>query len=329
VHHLLIDLLGGHLSTEAGRGGKVLSATRVASGHHVLAVEHLGDKLRDRGGVVILGVGGRERGKADQEEVKTREGDKVDGKLSEIRVKLTREAEGASDTRHDLGNEVVQVTIRGGGQLEGTEANIVESLVINAHYLISVLNELVSREGSVVRLNYGVGDLRGGDDGEGTHHTVGELLTDLRDKESTHTRTGSTTERVGNLETLEAIASLSLLADDVEDVIYELSTLSVVSLGPVVTSTALSRDEGVGAEHLSELATTDSVKSSRLCGYMLGKNIFTQRHRVQRRRGEFGPAIPNKEKGCAFLAGKGHFAPSVLTKESNNGPKKRWTTIIF
>ena len=49
-------------------------------------------------------------------------------------------------------------------------------------------------------LDNGVGDLRGWHDGVGRHHTVGVLLTDLGDQESTHTRTGTTTKRVGDLE---------------------------------------------------------------------------------------------------------------------------------
>jgi hypothetical protein len=106
--------------------------------------------------------------------VETREGDQVNGQLAEIRVELTREAERASNTRHNLRDEVVQITIRGRGELEGTEADIIESLVIDAENLIGVLNELVSREGGVVRLNDGVGNLGRGDNGECAHHSVGE-----------------------------------------------------------------------------------------------------------------------------------------------------------
>jgi hypothetical protein len=66
--------------------------------------------------------------------------------------------------------------------------------------------------------------LGGGDDGESAHHAVRELLTDLGDEEGTHTGTGTTTERVGDLETLEAVTALGLAADDVEDRVDELGT---------------------------------------------------------------------------------------------------------
>ncbi len=64
--------------------------------------------------------------------------------------------------------------------------------------------------------------LWGRDDGEGTHHPVGVLLSDLGDEEGTHACTGTTAEGVSNLETLEAVGRLSLTADDIEDGVDEL-----------------------------------------------------------------------------------------------------------
>jgi hypothetical protein len=119
-------------------------------------------------------------------------------------------------------------------------------------------------KGGVVRLNDGVRDLGRGHNREGGHHSVGELLADLGDQESTHTGTSTTTERVGDLETLKAVAALSLTADNIEDVVNQLSTLSVVTLGPVVASTGLAENEVVRAEKLTEGTSTDGVHGTRL-----------------------------------------------------------------
>ncbi len=54
------------------------------------------------------------------------------------------------------------------------------------------------------------------------------------------------------------------LADDVHDGIDELSTLSVVSLSPVVSGSALSKDKVVGAEDLSKGSRADGVHGSGL-----------------------------------------------------------------
>ena len=106
--------------------------------------------------------------------------------------------------------------------------------------------------------------LGGRDDGEGAHDTVGVLLTDLGDQERSHTRSGSTTEGVDQLESLNAVAALSLLTHDVQDGVDQLGTLSVVTLGPVVTSSGLTEDEVVRAEELTEGTSADGVHGTGL-----------------------------------------------------------------
>jgi hypothetical protein len=137
-------------------------------------------------------------------------------------------------------------------------------LVVNAEGLVGVLNKLVDGEGSVVGLHNGIRDLRGRYNREGGHHTVGELLADFGDQKRTHTSTSTTTKGMGDLETLEAVAALSLAADDIEDLVDQLGTLSVVTLCPVITSTRLTENEVVGAKELSKRSGTDSVHGTRL-----------------------------------------------------------------
>lgn len=264
IAHLVLDLLHRDLTAEDGRAGEVAAVAEVRGGHHVLGVEHLLGQLGDGDGAEAVAAAAGEGSEADHEEVETREGNHVDGQLAEVGVELARETETGGNTGHDGGDQVVQVTVRGVGKLEGTHANVVQSFVVDTEGLVRVLNELVNGESSVVRLDNGVGDLGGGNDGEGGHHTVGELLTDLGDQEGTHTGTGTTTEGVGDLETLEAVTGLSLTTDNVDNVVNELSTLSVVTLGPVVTSTGLTEDEVVGAEELTEGTGTDGVHGTGL-----------------------------------------------------------------
>ena len=88
------------------------------------------------------------------------EGDKVDSELSEVGVELTRESEAAGDSGDGSGDEMVKITVGRGGELEGSEADIVKSFVIDDHNFIGVLNELMDGEGGVVRLDNGIGNLR-------------------------------------------------------------------------------------------------------------------------------------------------------------------------
>ena len=64
------------------------------------------------------------------------------------------------------------------------------------------------------------------------------------------------------MESLEAIATFSFLSDDIEDGVNEFSTFSVVTLGPVVTSTGLTENEVIWSEELSEWASSDGVHGS-------------------------------------------------------------------
>jgi len=55
---------------------------------------------------------------------------------------------------------MIQVTVCGGGELQGSEADVVEGLVVNAVGLVGVLDQLVDGQGGVVGLDDGVRNLR-------------------------------------------------------------------------------------------------------------------------------------------------------------------------
>ena len=47
---------------------------------------------------------------------------------------------------------MVQVSVGGGGQFQGPEADVIQSLVVDAIGLVCVLNQLMYGEGGIVRL---------------------------------------------------------------------------------------------------------------------------------------------------------------------------------
>ena len=143
-----------------------------------------------------------------------------------------------------------------------TEANIVQGLVIENHALIGVLYELMHGKRGVVGLDNSVAYFGTREDRERKHDSVGVLLSDLGDEEGSHTGSSTTTEGVGDLETLEAIATFSFLSDDIEDGVDELGTLGIVTLGPVVTGTSLSENEVVWSKELTEWSSSDGVHGS-------------------------------------------------------------------
>ena len=54
---------------------------------------------------------------------------------------------------------MVEVTIGWGGEFEGSETNVIKSLVIDDHDFVGVLDQLMDRESSVIWLNDGIGYL--------------------------------------------------------------------------------------------------------------------------------------------------------------------------
>ena len=117
--HLVGNNFAGNLSSEHHCAGEVSSVTGVGSAHHVLSVECLLGKLRDRQDTVRLDVGCRERCETNQEEVETWEGDQVHGELSEIAVQLTRESKRTCCSGNGVGNQVIQVRVGWVGKLQG------------------------------------------------------------------------------------------------------------------------------------------------------------------------------------------------------------------
>jgi len=75
---------------------------------------------------------------------------------------------GESQTTGNSGNggrdQMVQISVSGGGQLQSSEADVVQGFVVNNHTFVGVFNQLMDGQGGVVGFNDGVGDLGGWDD---------------------------------------------------------------------------------------------------------------------------------------------------------------------
>ena len=63
---------------------------------------------------------------------------------------------------------------------------------------------------------------------------------------------------------LQTIAALGLFADDIENGIDQFGTFSVVTFGPVVTSTRLSENEVIRSEQLAERSRSNGIHRARL-----------------------------------------------------------------
>jgi hypothetical protein len=238
--------------------------TRISGAHHVLGIELLLGEFRDGQGSVLLRSTRSERGKSNHEKVETREGDHVDSKFAKIAVKLARKSEAASGAADSSRHKMVKISVSGGGKLKSSEANVVQGLIIKSEALVGILHKLMDRKCGIVGFHDGVRHLGGRDDGIGRHDSVRVFLTDLGDQQGSHTRSSTTTHGVSQLETLKAVRGLGFFTDNIKHGVDQLSTLGVMSLGPVVTSSGLTEDKVVRSEELSKRTGTDGVHGTRL-----------------------------------------------------------------
>jgi len=205
-----------------------------------------------------------ERSLGHQEKVKSRERNQVDSQLSKVSVQFTRESKRGRDSARGLGHKSVQLAVRGLIVLEDVVVDIVQSFVVDDEGFVRVFKQLVGGKNSVVRLNDGVGNLGGRIDGVGGSDSVWVSISDLQQKQGSHTGTGSSSKGVEELESLRSIALLDFHADSVQDFLDQFGTFGVVTLGPVVTSSVVSEAHVVGLEKRSDGASFDHVHSSRL-----------------------------------------------------------------
>jgi hypothetical protein len=130
--------------------------TGIGGTHHILGIECLLSELGNSQGTVLLRSTRCKGSESNHEEVETREGDHVDSKLTKIAVKLARESKAASGAADSSRHKMVKISVGGGGELKGTEADIIKGLVIKSEALIGVLNKLVDRQSGIVRLHHGI-----------------------------------------------------------------------------------------------------------------------------------------------------------------------------
>ena len=156
---------------------------------------------------------------------------------------LAGESKTGCYTAHCSRDEVVQVSISWCGELQSSEADIVQSFIVDAVRFIGIFNQLMDGQRSVVRLHNSVRYFRWWYNAECVHDSVGIFFSDLGNKEGSHARAGSTAQRVCKLKALKAVAAFCFFSNDIQDRIYQFSSLSVMAFCPVVSSSALAWGE--------------------------------------------------------------------------------------
>ena len=83
-----------------------------------------------------------------------------------------------------------------GGELESSEADIIECFIVKHHTLIGILHQLMNRKRCIVRLYNCVGYLWRREDWKCKHHPIWVLFSNLWNEQSSHSRPRSTSKRM-------------------------------------------------------------------------------------------------------------------------------------
>jgi len=254
-----VDVLGDDVSSVHHGTGHVLSVSGVTLGHHVGGLEGgVGDL--GHGELLVVGLlSGDDGGVRRQHKVDSGVRNQVGLELGHIDVEGTVESEGGGQGGDDLGDQSVKIGVGGSLDVEVSSADIVDSFVVEHNGHIGVLQEGVSGQDGVVRLNDGSGDLGRGIDGETELGLLSVVDGESLQEEGTESGSGTTTDGVEDEESLETGTVVGELSDSVEAEIDDFLSDGVMTSGEVVGGIFLSGDQLFGVEELSVGSGSDFV----------------------------------------------------------------------
>lgn len=257
--HSSLDVLVDNVSSVQQTVSHVLTLSEVALDHLVAGLETSVGDLVNGVGLVVSSRLGDDGSVGDKGEMDSGVGDQVSLELVKIDVKRTVESQRGGHGRHDLGDHSVKVLERRSRNVEVSSAHVVDGLVIHHEGTVGVLQSGVGCEDGVVRLDDGGRDLGGGVDSKLELGLLGEVDGESLEQKSSETGTGSSTERVGEEESLQTVTVVSDSSDSVHDLVNELLSDGVVTSGVVVSGVLLASDELLGVEQVLVLSGSDLI----------------------------------------------------------------------
>jgi len=199
------------------------------------------------------------RSVCSQHEMDARVGNQVGLELRNIHIQGPVEPQRSRKGRDNLRDQPVQVGVAGPLDVQVPAADVVQSLVVKAEGAVRVLQEGVRGEDAVVRLNDGRRHLGRRGDGETQLGLASVVDRKPLKKETSKTRSGSSSGGVEDEETLEPGAVVRQLSDAVEDEVNDLLPDGVVPPGVVVGGILLSGDDLLGVVELPVGSGADLV----------------------------------------------------------------------
>merc|ERR1719347_366135 len=98
-------------------------------------------------------------GVGDEREMDPGVGHQVSLELSQVNIESSVKSERGGDGGHNLANELVEVGVRGSLDVKVPPADVVDGFIVDHEGTVGVFQGGVGGQDSIVRLNYGCGNL--------------------------------------------------------------------------------------------------------------------------------------------------------------------------
>lgn len=150
---------------------------------------------------------GRDDGRiTDERVVDARVRHQVGLKLVQVDIESSIKTQTRGDRADNLSNQTVEMLVVGTRNVQVATADVVDSFVVNEERAVGVLDSAMSREDSIVGLNYGGGDARSGIHGKFKLALLAVIGGQALEQQSAETRTRTATKGVEDEETLKGRA---------------------------------------------------------------------------------------------------------------------------
>merc|ERR1719199_2407996 len=184
-----------------------------------------------------------------------------------VDIERTIESQRRCKRGYDLRQQTVQVCVCGPLNVQVAAADIVQCLIVVHDRYISMFQQRVNTQHSVVRLNHCCGNLRAGPHGEAQLGLLAVVDREALQHEAAEARPSASTDSVVHHESLQAGAVVSEFTDAVEHQVDDLLPNGVVPTREVVGSILLSSDELLWVEELAVCSCAHLIDHSGLQVY--------------------------------------------------------------
>jgi hypothetical protein len=245
------DILGDDVSSVHEAARHVLAVSGITLGHHVGRFEESVGQFSN--GVLfvvdlVLAYYGSVRA---EHEVNSGIRNQVGLELVDIDVEGSIETKRSSQGGDDLGNQSIQVGVRGSVDAQIVSADIVDGFVIQHEGNIGMFQEGMSRQDGVVRFHNGSRDLRGRIDTEVQLGLLSIIDGETFQKQRTKSRSSSSSNGMEDEESLKSSTVIGQLADMFQSNVDQFLSNGIMTTSVVVGGIFLASDQFLGMKERS------------------------------------------------------------------------------